>query len=111
MELLDLRVTGVPLPFLALCHVLAGGGLRELIRASRSLYQVAKAFSAETTLAMMTQRLVRDRCEVMRREAILQLGRSGDRRPSSSRCTRRTGRAGNRTRGRTGNRLTSPPPS
>ena len=24
-ELLDLRVTGVPLPFLALCHVLAGG--------------------------------------------------------------------------------------
>jgi hypothetical protein len=26
---------------------------------------------------MMTQRLVRDRCEVMRREAILQLGRSG----------------------------------
>ena len=76
-ELLDLRVTGVPLPFLALCHVLAGGVPRELIRASRSLYQVAKGFSAEMTLAMMTQRLVRDRCEVMRREAILQLGRSG----------------------------------
>jgi hypothetical protein len=79
-ELLDLRVTGVPLPFLALCHVLAGGVPRELIRASRSLYQVAKGFSAERaepiTLAMMTQRLVRDRCEVMRREAILQLGRS-----------------------------------
>jgi hypothetical protein len=76
-ELLDLRVTGVPLPFLALCHVLAGGVPRELIRASRSLYQVAKGFSAEMTLAMMSQRLVRDRCEVMRREAILQLGRSG----------------------------------
>jgi hypothetical protein len=29
------------------------------------------------TLAMMTQRLVRDRCEVMRQEAILQLSRSG----------------------------------
>jgi hypothetical protein len=76
-ELLDLRVTGIPLPFLALCHVLAGGVPRELIRASRSLYQVAKGVSAEMTLAMMTQLLVRDRCEVMRREAILQLGRSG----------------------------------
>jgi hypothetical protein len=80
-ELLDLRVTGVPLPFLALCHVLAGGVPRELIRASRSLYQVAKEFRAEQgkpmTLADMTQRLVRDRCKVMRQEAILQLGRSG----------------------------------
>ena len=44
-ELLDLRVTGVPLPFLALCHVLAGGVPRELIRASQSLYQEAKGFS------------------------------------------------------------------
>lgn len=80
-DLLDLRVTGVPLPFLALCHILAGGVPRELIRASRSLYQVAKEFRAKQkksmTLADMTQRLVRDRCKVMRQEAILQLGRSG----------------------------------
>jgi hypothetical protein len=80
-DLLDLRVTGVPLPFLALCHVLAGGVPRELIRASRSLYQVAKEFRARQknsmTLGDMTQRLVRDRCLVMRQEAILQLGRTG----------------------------------
>jgi hypothetical protein len=75
-KLLDLRVTGVPLPFLALCHVLAGGVPRELIRAARSLYQAARE-AAQVDLAEMTKRLVKDRCEVMRQEAILQLGRSG----------------------------------
>ncbi len=42
-QLLQLRTTGVPLPFLALCHVLAGGVPRELIRTSRALMQEAES--------------------------------------------------------------------
>ena len=93
MELLDLRVTGVPLPFLALCHVLAGGVPRELIRAARALMQEAEPPKQEglkavapdgspapqrlVTLGVVREKLIRTRCEVMRREAILQLSRSG----------------------------------
>jgi hypothetical protein len=92
-QLLQLRTTGVPLPFLALCHVLAGGVPRELIRAARALMQEAeppkqeglKAATPEggpppqelVTLGKVREKLIRARCEVIRREAILQLGRSG----------------------------------
>jgi hypothetical protein len=92
-QLLQLRTTGVPLPFLALCHVLAGGVPRELIRAARALMQEAEPSKQEglkaatpdgspaprplVTLGVMREKLVRTRCEVMRREAILQLSRSG----------------------------------
>jgi hypothetical protein len=77
-ELLDLRVTGVPRPFLALCHVLAGGVPRELIRAARALIHVAGGPGSEVLdLPRVTRRLIKVRCEVMRQEAILQLSRSG----------------------------------
>jgi hypothetical protein len=83
----------VPLPFLALCHVLAGGVPRELIRAARALLQEAEPPKHEglkvvppggspaprplVTLSEVREKLIRARCEVMRREAILQLSRSG----------------------------------
>jgi hypothetical protein len=92
-QLLQLRTTGVPLPFLALCHVLAGGVPRELIRAARALMQEAEPPKQEeteaatpdggpappplVTLGVVREKLVRTRCEVMRREAILQLSRDG----------------------------------
>jgi hypothetical protein len=92
-QLLQLRTTGVPLPFLALCHVLAGGVPRELIRAARALMQEAEPPEQErlraatpdgapvpqplVTLGVVREKLIRTRCEVMRREAILQLSRSG----------------------------------
>jgi len=92
-QLLQLRTTGVPLPFLALCHVLAGGVPRELIRVARALMQEtepprrerlkavtpdgASAPRSLVTLDEAREKLIRTRCEVMRREAILQLSRSG----------------------------------
>jgi hypothetical protein len=93
LQLLQLRTTRVPLPFLALCHVLAGGVPRELIRAARALMQEAEPPKQEwleaappdggpatqplVTLGEAREKLIRTRCEVMRREAILQLSRSG----------------------------------
>jgi hypothetical protein len=92
-QLLQLRTTGVPLPFLALCHVLAGGVPRELIRAARALIQEAKpprlqgpkaaapagcpAPQPLVKLSEVREKLLKTRCEVIRREAILQLSRSG----------------------------------
>lgn len=77
-DLLDLRVTGVPRPFLALCHVLAGGVPRELIRAARALIHVVGLLGSEVPdLRRVTRRLIEVRCEVMRQEAILQLSRCG----------------------------------
>ena len=42
-QLLFKRVTGVPRPFIALCHVLAGGLPRDLVRAARALIEVTPA--------------------------------------------------------------------
>jgi hypothetical protein len=77
-DLLDLRITGVPRPFLAVCHVLAGGVPRELIRAARALIHEARELKPEErNLPRVTRRLVEVMCEVVRQEAILQLSRSG----------------------------------
>lgn len=77
-DMLDLRFIGVPWPFLALCHVLAGGVPRDLLRAARALIQAADAPGAdERTLPQVTGTLVRTRCDILRQEAILQLSRSG----------------------------------
>jgi hypothetical protein len=77
-DMLDLRFIGVPWPFLALCHVLAGGVPRDLLRAARALIQAADAPGADVrTLPEVTGTLVRTRCDIMRQEAILQLSRSG----------------------------------
>jgi hypothetical protein len=77
-DMLDLRFIGIPWPFLALCHVLAGGVPRDLLRAARALIQAADAPGAgERTLREITGTLIRTRCDTMCREAILQLSRSG----------------------------------
>jgi hypothetical protein len=77
-DMLDLRFIGVPWPFLALCHVLAGGVPRDLLRAARALIQAVGAPGADVRdLPEVTGALVRTRCDVMREEAILQLSRSG----------------------------------
>jgi hypothetical protein len=77
-DMLDLRFIGVPWPFLALCHVLAGGVPRDLLRAARALIQAADAPGADVrTLPEVTGTLVRTRCDIIRQEAILQLSRSG----------------------------------
>jgi hypothetical protein len=78
-DMLNQHVIGVvPWPFLALCHVLAGGVPRDLLRAARALIQVIHASEgAERTLREVTDSLVRSRCDIMRQEATLQLSRSG----------------------------------
>lgn len=76
--LLDRRITGVQLPFIALCHVLAGGVPREFIRAIRALIHEAGAKEPDAwELSSVTRVLVKARCDVMRQEAILQLSRGG----------------------------------
>jgi hypothetical protein len=71
-ELLFKRITGVPRPFLALCHVLAGGMPRDLVRAARALIDVAQRVE-EKTLANMTRALVRREFESLRGSSIRQL--------------------------------------
>jgi hypothetical protein len=41
-DVLESRVTGLPIPFQCLCHVLAGGLPRDLIRVARELDQQAR---------------------------------------------------------------------
>lgn len=64
-DVLESRVTGLPLPFQYLCHALAGGLPRDLIRVARDLIRVAQAplpdgSPAPTDLASIAARLVRD---------------------------------------------------
>lgn len=76
--LLDRRITGVQLPFIALCHVLAGGVPREFIRAIRALIHEAGAREPDVwALSRVARVLVKARCDVMCQEAILQLSRGG----------------------------------
>jgi hypothetical protein len=78
-KLLDQRVISVvPRPFLALCHVLAGGVPRELIRAVRDLIQVTDGLPPdEQTLAKVSQGLAQSKLGALRQGAIQQLSRSG----------------------------------
>jgi len=59
IRLLRRRVAQLPLPFACLCHVLAGGLPRDLIRSCRSLYLLASQ-SPERTLHALTASLVVD---------------------------------------------------
>jgi hypothetical protein len=78
-KLLDQRVISVvPRPFLALCHVLAGGVPRELIRAVRDLIQVTDGLPPdEQTLVKVSQGLAKSKLGALRQGAIQQLSRSG----------------------------------
>jgi hypothetical protein len=59
-QLLFKRVTGVPRPFLALCHILAGGLPRDIVRAVRALVDKAPAASEQTLDALASALVQRD---------------------------------------------------
>ena len=71
-QLLFKRVTGVPQPFIALCHVLAGGLPRDLVRAARALIDVSPV-TGEMTLPDATGALIRRELESLRQESVRQL--------------------------------------
>jgi hypothetical protein len=75
-QLLFKRVTGVPRPFLALCHVLAGGLPRDLIRAARALIDVTPPIG-EKSLPDTARDLVRRDLESLRQTSVRQLAESG----------------------------------
>jgi hypothetical protein len=72
-QLLVKRVTGVPLPFIALCHVLAGGLPRDLVRGARALIDITPATS-EKQLSVTAAALIRRELESLRQASVRQLG-------------------------------------
>ena len=75
-QLLFKRVTGVPRPFLALCHVLAGGLPRDLIRGARALIDVTPT-TGEKSLAETGGDLIRRDLESLRQASVRQLAENG----------------------------------
>jgi hypothetical protein len=71
-QLLFKRVTGVPRPFIALCHVLAGGLPRDLVRAARALIDVTPA-TGDKPLPDTAGDLVRREVESFRQASVRQL--------------------------------------
>ena len=71
-QLLFKRVTGVPRPFIALCHVLAGGLPRDLVRAARALIDVTQT-AGEQSLQETAGDLVQRELESLRQTSIRQL--------------------------------------
>jgi hypothetical protein len=71
-QLLFKRVTGVPRPFIALCHVLAGGLPRDLVRAARALVDVTPA-TGERPLPGIAGDLIRRELESIRQASVRQL--------------------------------------
>jgi hypothetical protein len=76
-QLLFKRVTGVPRPFIALCHVLAGGLPRDLVRAARALIDVSRD-TGEKTLSDTARDLIRRELESIRQESIRRLAENAD---------------------------------
>jgi hypothetical protein len=79
-QLLFKRVTDVPRPFIALCHVLAGGLPRDLVRAARALIDVTPAIG-DRTLPDTARDLVRRDLESLRQASVRQF--ANDSAPSS----------------------------
>ena len=79
-QLLFKRVTGVPRTFIALCHVLAGGLPRDLVRAARALIDASPADS-ERSLADVAGDLIGRELESLRRASVRQLAENAG--PSS----------------------------
>lgn len=71
-QLLIKRVAGLPRPFVALCHVLAGGLPRDLVRAARALINAAR-WGKETTLPELASTLVRRELDSLRQSSLSQL--------------------------------------
>src|SRR3984957_18308154 len=74
-QLLFKRVTGVPRPFIALCHVLAGGLPRDLVRAARALIDVTPA-TGEQALPATASDLIHRELESLRQTSVRQLAES-----------------------------------
>jgi hypothetical protein len=70
-QLLFKRVTDVPRPFIALCHVLAGGLPRDLVRAARALIDVTPA-TGERTLTDTARDLILRELESLRQASVRQ---------------------------------------
>jgi hypothetical protein len=70
-QLLFKRVTGVPRPFIALCHVLAGGLPRDLVRTARALIDVTPAMG-EKPLPDTASDLIRRELESLRQASVRQ---------------------------------------
>ena len=71
-QLLIKRVAGLPRPFVALCHVLAGGLPRDLVRAARGLINAAR-WGKETTLPELASTLVQRELDLLRRASLSHL--------------------------------------
>jgi hypothetical protein len=71
-QMLFKRVTGVPRPFIALCHVLAGGLPRDLVRTARALIDVTPAIG-EKLLPDIAGDLVRRELDSLRQVSIRRL--------------------------------------
>jgi len=79
-QLLFKRVTGVPRTFIALCHVLAGGLPRDLVRAARALIDASPADN-ERSLADVAGDVIGRELESLRRASVRQLAENAG--PSS----------------------------
>ena len=71
-KLLIKRVAGLPRPFVALCHVLAGGLPRDLVRAARGLINSAR-WGKETTLPELASTLVQHELDSLRQSSLSHL--------------------------------------
>jgi hypothetical protein len=71
-QLLFKRVTGVPRTFIALCHVLAGGLPRDLVRAARALID-ASPTDSERSLPDVAGDVIGRELESLRRASVRQL--------------------------------------
>jgi hypothetical protein len=74
-QLLFKRVTGVPRPFIALCHVLAGGLPRDLVRAARALIDAAPDMG-ERSLPDTAGDLIRRELDSLRQVSVRQFAES-----------------------------------
>jgi hypothetical protein len=74
-QLLFKRITGVPRPFIALCHVLAGGLPRDLVRAARALIDVTPA-TGEKLLPDTAGDLIGREVKSLRQASVRQLAES-----------------------------------
>jgi hypothetical protein len=75
-QLLSKRLTDVPRPFIALCHVLAGGLPRDLVRAARALIDVTPTNGDKSLLETATNLIGRE-LESLRQTSIRQLAENG----------------------------------
>jgi hypothetical protein len=74
-ELLIKRVAELPRPFVALCHVLAGGLPRDLLRAARGLINAARS-GKQSTLTELAQTLVARELDSLRQASLGRLATS-----------------------------------